>query len=131
MISALLVICPIVMRAQVVIVRCEYPIPIYNNHVGNEWSFNFEFNGQFYGIEQPLQLSIAAAKTVGFVVFEENEKYPDKASVLLRIDPAKMILTKEYTKDIEVIITETNGRYSGNKAKWMVRIFYKLINDRT
>src|SRR4030095_4847555 len=117
--------------AQVIEIRSEQPYLIYNDHVGNEWSFKYEVNDQLLEIDKPIQVSIAQAGSIKFVVFEANETYPDKGFVFCGLDPTNMVMSKEYFKDLEVMIKESNGKYAGNTAKWSVRVYFKKVLNRT
>lgn len=118
-------------HAQFLEVKCEDPELICNNHVGNEWSHAFESGVEYYSIYKVNLFPLSTLTKVRFIVSEAKETYPDYAAVSLDIDPAVLEWGKSYSKTLELIIRESNGRYAGNTAKWKVTLHYRKIYDKT
>jgi hypothetical protein len=120
-----------VASSQYIEITCDKPVLIYNDHVGNEWTHALELNGKYLSIYKPIRIESSSIHKVKFVTSEVNEKYPDSSSMPLGIDASKLEWNKMYSKRIELIVRESNGRYAGNTAKWQVTIHYKKNQDRT
>ena len=127
----LMAVFSIELTAQTIQITCEKPVMIFNNHVGNEWGFQMDVNGTPQQINNPLNIPISDIQNTSFVVYESNETHPDFASTSLNIEASALIPNKEYSKEIDVVITESNGRYSGNQAKWRLKFYYKKVVSRT
>jgi hypothetical protein len=117
-------------KSQSIQIYCDQPQLIYNNHVGNEWAYGFELENKIYPIDKPFTIPEMKSSEIKFVV-EEQDTYTDATSQLLGIEPSKMEFNKIYSKEIELVVIENRGRYSGNSAKWRVTVKYKKIPGRT
>ena len=117
--------------SQYVEIKCDKPVLIYNNHVGNEWAHAFELDGKYASIYNPFLVETSSAYKLKFVTSEAKEKYPDASSAPMGIDPAKLEWEKLYSKTLELIVTERNGQYAGNTAKWQVTIHFRKIQGKT
>ncbi len=117
-------------KAQFLEITCDKPQLVYNDHVGNEWSFAFELGEKYFNIATVNNFTLAELSKVRLIVSEANEKYIDYGVVTLGIDPGTLEWNKLYTKILEVIIKERNGRYAGNTAKWKVIIQYRKVHGR-
>ncbi len=118
-------------NSQYVEITCDRPILIYNNHVGNEWAHALELDGKYASIYDPFLVEMSSAYKLKFVTSEAKEKYPDASSAPMGIDPAKLEWEKLYSKTLELIVTERNGQYAGNTAKWQVTIHFRKIQGKT
>lgn len=123
--------CTIQVSSQYLEITCDRPVLIYNDHVGNEWAHALEMDGKYFSIYNPFLVETNAVYKVKFTTSEANETYPDAASAPLNIDPSKLDWEKEYSKTLEVIVKERNGRYAGNTAKWQVTIHFKKFQGKT
>lgn len=103
--------------------RCDRPVMVYNDHVGNEWLFDVEIEGKRCSLDETVNIEGSDIIEVVFKV-EEVDKISDFGSTTLKIDLNTLDLNTEQYTDIEVIVKENRGRYSGNTAKWKMRIYY-------
>ena len=115
--------------AQNIVLTCDSPIQMYNNHVGYEWKFGFGVNRTFVPAVDPVSVPLSSVASLEFII-QELDKYTDQAIVSLDIDPASLQFNKLYSRTIELIVTENAGQYKGNTAKWSVTIHYKKVNAR-
>lgn len=96
--------------------NCKYIITfetklIFNQHVGNDWSFHFYFQNEEIKSGDVLQVSLSEPIVIKTLVIE-NDKIPDKSEKDFSIFPHNSSNTTE------IEIKENRGRYIGNKAKW-------------
>ncbi len=94
-----------------------------NNHVGNEWSFSVSDTATQtvvarytkYQIDKEYLLLSRTSIDLWFKATEHDE-YDDIGYRYVNINAGELS-TNSLTKDVEVIVTENNGRYSGNSAR--------------
>jgi len=107
-------------------IQCAQPVLVYNNHVGNEWVFDVQIAGEDCPLGGTVKIESNALIEVVFSA-REMDKIVDYGSSTFEIDPAALKTGKKQYADIEVIVTENRGRYSGNTAQWRMRVsFLKL-----
>jgi len=109
---------------QNIILTCDTPIEMYNDHVGHEWKFGFGVNRSFVSAFGQVTVPVSSAGTLEFII-QEDDKYPDQTTIDLDIDPSLLQINKLYTRTIEMVVTENAGQYQGNTAKWSITIHYK------
>ena len=80
--------------AQTIRLSFDTPVMIFNNHVGNEWGFQLNVNNTPFQINSPVNINMSDLSDTHFVVFEANEKYPDRASTPLGIEPSSLVANK-------------------------------------
>lgn len=114
---------------QNIILSCDTPIEMYNNHVGHEWKFGFGVNRTFVSAIGQVTVPVSSAGTLEFII-QEDDKYPDQTTIDLEIDPSSLQVNKLYTRTIEMVVTENAGLYEGNTAKWSITIHYKKTATR-
>lgn len=119
----LFVICGSV-SSQELVIWTDRAQMVYNNHVGNEWAFGLSINEDTYRIG--VEVKVALKITTVVLIAQEQDKYPDTGSSEVVIDPGKLKRNVEYYKDVEILVIENRGRYSGNTAKWIIRLYYML-----
>ncbi|MCG8572541.1 MAG: hypothetical protein MJB14_20600 [Spirochaetes bacterium] len=98
-------------------VRLQNVRMLYNNHVGNEWSYEIKVNDVI--VEWDIVASIQVEDLINIVITViEMEKSPDIGITRKQISISELsdYLNKEIP--LEVVVTEDRGRYSGNEAKW-------------
>ena len=87
---------------------------LYNNHVGNKWSYYTALNGhrlwKTATFEEEVGITVTAEATV-----YESDTVPDYGSAFF-----DLIMQDGYTASVEVTVRENRGAYAGNKAKWRV-----------
>ncbi len=99
----------------------------YNNHVGNDWGTAAEANG--YNLRsgkatvkldngEHLELMAAAS---------EQDSVMDYGSATKRISYSELISGKTTNYELDVIVRENRGRYSGNTAQWVFIIEVKVL----
>lgn len=115
--------------SQYIVLTCDKPIEMYNDHVGHEWRFGFGINKTFYPAFEPVQAPFASASTIEFIA-QEIDGHTDQTTISLDIDPAKLETNKQYSKKLEVIVTENGGRYKGKKAMFNITVYYKKVTTR-
>lgn len=99
---------------------------VYNNSVGDDWVMNYIMDGKeiFSGEKLIVPLDSTIEKAI-IIKIKEKDKYPDKASKMLKI-----ALKDGETKTETINIAEDNGRFKGNTAKWEITISVKLIKKQ-
>lgn len=99
---------------------------ISNDHVGNDWSFTYTYNGQpirsGYTITQSLE--IFTFQSINVEV-RENDKIDDIGTGLITV-----AICEGSSAKTRVTVTETNGRYTGNHAVWEITCEVKLIDKQ-
>ena len=99
---------------------------ISNNHVGNDWSFTYTYNGQpirsGYTINQSLE--IFTFQSINVEV-RENDNIDDVGTGLISV-----AICDDSSAKTRVTVTETNGRYTGNHAVWEITCEVKLIDKQ-
>ena len=128
-ITSLVLSCCSISFSQNIVLTCDSPIEMYNNHVGHEWKFGFGVNRTFVPAVDPVTVPLSSVASLEFII-QEQDKYTDQAIVSLDIDASLLQFNKVYTRTLEVIVTENAGQYKGNTAKWSVTIHYKKVNTR-
>lgn len=108
---------------------CEDAVLEYNDHVGNEWGFGVEANGNIYAFEDTIPIPFRG-KSKFRVFVREIDKYTEEVSQWLEIDASAIEYGKIYAKKLEFVIRENMGRYAGNTAKWIIEFKYQKINGR-
>lgn len=98
---------------------------VYNDHVGNEWSYYVTLNGTELkeGKTQGFRGDISQEIVLKCVLQETEETYNDSASKVIRLTFGELLSYKGSGFFVPVTITESNGRYAGNSAK-MKFLFY-------
>jgi len=98
----------------------------YNNHVGNEWSFSMDINGQDVSVSQYQENqtvydeTIIGSETLRITARAvEHDKHSDfgSAGQTFVISCTDTGIETEYGK-LEVLVREDRGRYAGNMALW-------------
>ncbi len=91
----------------------------YNNSVGNEWGTSVEVDGTNikYGTHT---ISMKKGDSVRIdVAASENDKVVDYGSNSGYVYYDDIEKGYYYTLELEVLVSENRGRYSGNTAKWI------------
>lgn len=99
---------------------------ISNNHVGNDWSFAYFYDGRsiqsghkiIYSLEQFIFLPIE-------VEIREKDKIDDVGTGLLQV-----AICDGGSGKTQVIITETSGRHKGNTAVWEITCEVTLVDKQ-
>lgn len=110
-------------------IRCEQPVLVYNNHVGNEWVFDMEIDGRRCPIGRTVQVKCSGIIKVVFTA-QEVDKISDFGSGTIDIDINTLEFNTEESAGIEAIVTENRGRYRGNKAKWKIWVYFSRLGER-
>lgn len=99
---------------------------IYNNHVGNDWAVYSEING--IQISKNKKFSeVFSKKDITLEIFAqalEYDKVTDIGSNKKYISLSSIDIGKVKFVELDVIVRENRGRYSGNTAKW--RFTYRI-----
>lgn len=97
----------------------------YNNSVGNEWIKGVQYNGE----QIASSSKIVVDKSLTEIEFEafatELDTWDDYGSTCVVFDALEV--GQEQTKWATVIVTEDEGRYTGNTAKWYFEITIERI----
>lgn len=96
---------------------------ISNNAVGNDWSEKYVMDGKKIGsgVRVVAPLKSDDTKTINTTI-TEYDVVPDVAT-----EDIIFYLKDGETRKKQIIVTEKNGRYSGNKAVWEIEISVKFI----
>ena len=90
-----------------------------SHSVGNDWSYYFEIDGKQIDKDRGVAINVKKGTSIPFYVeIMENDSYDDIGTCIGRIDSSDGSF---YVDDIYVTVTETNGRYAGNTAKFQVK----------
>lgn len=91
---------------------------IQNNHVGNEWGYAAAVNAQPIQIGETMNAKLNPADRLVFEASAtEADKYPDNGNATSEI-AVSSLTEQQTTVQMDVVVTENRGRYSGNTAKW-------------
>lgn len=116
-----------------IIYGCNYTHGIYqinisdrcilNDSVGNEWIKKYTMDGGIIENGQKINvpLETVTQKTIK-VTITERDKYPDESSKYIQI-----FLRDNETKNYILTVTEDEGRFKGNVAKWEISVSVKFL----
>jgi len=104
-------------------IRCDQPILIRNDHVGNEWVFDFQVGKERFPFDEAVQIEVPGKIRLQFSA-TEIDKYSDFGRKDLEIDIFSLNLNQEYFSEIDVVVIEDRGRYAGNRAAWRFTVYY-------
>ena len=110
-------------------IHCDRPVLIYNNHVGNEWVFDLQIDGKSYSMDERIEIEAFDTITIIFSV-TEIDKISDHGSTSFILKGNELDFNKKYYSDIEVLVFENRGRYTGSSAKWKLRIYYTKTAEK-
>ena len=98
-----------------------------NDHVGNNWTTGFEFNGE--AIRSGGNVSIMPDETFTVCGWaQDNDSKPDYGDYSERLTLTNEMCSSGFTIEGEADVRENGGRYSGNYATWYVKITFTPIN---
>ncbi len=93
----------------------------YNNHVGNEWSYQFGIDG--YQVRQGDRWVVKWGNGINFTTIAvEDDKVPDVGRTDQWYTPKKEDFKIGFTLENTVIVYENRGRYAGNSAKYIMTL---------
>lgn len=93
----------------------------YNNHVGNEWSYQFGIDG--YQVRQGDRWVVKWGSGINFTTIAvEDDKVPDVGRTDQWYTPKKEDFKTGFTLENTVIVYENRGRYAGNSAKYIMTL---------
>jgi endonuclease/exonuclease/phosphatase family metal-dependent hydrolase len=102
---------------------------VYNNHVGNDWSFSVEVNGQPIPVSRYGSTLVYTTSFDGKITLQvvakavEAEKYPDVGRKTATFQASCLPEPSPSTEAVlEVLVREDRGQYTGNTALWRFRI---------
>ena len=101
--------------------------PEYNHSVGNDWSFKSYINGELLprkGVS--LQYICGQPLTITSVATEYDPSNDDVREVSKKVSFKKKELNAGYSQT--VIVTEGNGKYAGNTAKWTFNYSVEIVH---
>jgi hypothetical protein len=121
-------------QVSVILERLEL---VHNNHVGDDWSFNLEVNGEEIPISrfvssktiykasfhEPMDLTVVANA-------QEQDTRPDFGSGrhVFRLD-CPSLSGESLTAVLDVSVRENAGRYSGNTALWRFYARLEIVSE--
>lgn len=90
---------------------------VYNNSVGNDWSYYYEVDGK----NLPATITAKAGDEIPlYVEITEDDSNPDIGYWDGTTTVESRFLEDGFYTTVEVYVTEGSGRYSGNEAKFEV-----------
>lgn len=93
----------------------------YNDHVGNEWSYQFGIDG--YQVCSGNKWTIKWGNGIKFTAIAiEDDKIPDVGRTDQWYTPKKEDFKTGFTLENTVIVYENRGRYAGNSAKYIMSL---------
>lgn len=99
---------------------------ISNNHVGNDWSFTYTYNGET--IKSGHQI-IQSVEIFSFqpihVEIREDDKIDDVGTGTMSV-----AICDGGSGKTEITVTEKGGKYDGNTAVWEVTCEVKLVGKQ-
>ena len=101
---------------------------IENNSVGDTWSYGAQIGTTKIQSGSTVTLELSAGPTVTLYAIEDDANKDDKGSKDAVFSDLE--LNQEETKTIIVTVTENDGRYSGNVAKWEFTITCKRVENQ-
>lgn len=103
------------------LVRLDSIDLMYNESVGNEWSFAADIDGTKVAEGKEVEVVTTPNDNISVdAVAEEYDSVPDIGGMSRLIDIRDLQLDQKNIYPIEVTVTENKDRYSGNTAKWEV-----------
>ncbi|MBC6995908.1 hypothetical protein QWY85_17165 [Neolewinella lacunae] len=100
---------------------------IRNEHVGNEWARGVWLGDDSMLRDQPYRITSGSSYTLSVAAEEANEKYPDRGDEEISFTLSDLLPAVENGGFyLEVMVTESNGRYAGGRALWR---FYFLVEE--
>jgi len=96
---------------------------ISNDHVGNDWSFTYTYNGQEIksGFQIYQSLEIFSFQSIG-VEIRAVDKIDVVGTGTLRVD-----ICDGGSGKVEIAVTEKGGKYNGNTAVWEITCEVKEV----
>lgn len=90
----------------------------YNGHVGNNWGYGLKFDGEIIDSGCSIEATYTTFSPVTITAFAtEFDSINDYGSEKVYLSDIDVGEKKSF--DIDVIVRENRGRYSGNTAKWV------------
>lgn len=99
---------------------------ISNNHVGNDWSFTYTYNGETItsGYQIIQSLEIFSFQPIQIEI-REDDKIDDVGTGTMSI-----AICDGGSGKTQITVTESGGRYDGNTAVWEVTCEVKLVGKQ-
>jgi hypothetical protein len=94
---------------------------IDSNHVGDNWSKSFEVNDTAFSSGHTITLEPDSQFTIRLSI-QENDANPDTGYYFERITYSEELCTNGYSISETLYVRENGGRYSGNRAEWIITI---------
>jgi len=102
----------------------------YNNSVGNEWGYSFFANEEEINSGRSISLPLAKGDSLQLEAYAtEFDKVPDNGSDSLSYSYSELKNNSSFTANMNVVVSENRGRYSGNTASWVFS--YKIVASST
>ena len=96
---------------------------IYNNSVGNDWQKVYTCDGRTIASGEQYTVPLGTTKTVTInATITESDKWPDKGYGSLSV-----VLRDGFETSTTITVTESKGRYKGNKAQWEITCRVELV----
>lgn len=98
----------------------------YNNSVGNDWGYSFYVNNEEIKVGRSKSITLTKGDMLEFEAHAtEFDKIPDHGNEHQRYTYDELISSGTISAEMNVIVTENRGRYSGNTASWV--FYYKIV----
>lgn len=99
---------------------------ISNNHVGNDWSFVYTYDGETIksGHQIVYSLELFTFLPIG-VEIREDDKIDDVGTGTMRV-----AIADGGSGKTQITVTEKGGKYDGNSAVWEVSCEVKLVGKQ-
>ena len=96
---------------------------ISNNHVGNDWSFIYTYDGETIKSGHQIVYSLELFTFLPIhVEIREDDKIDDVGTGTMRV-----AIADGGSGKTEITVTETDGKYKGNTAVWEVSCEVKEV----
>lgn len=108
--------------------KITYSISIVSkNHVGNNWSKGFEFNGEKLKSGKIVTITPGESFTLNAWA-AENDSSPDYGCLYENLTLTEDMCEDGYKISDTFYVREDRGRYSGNRAEWKATITLKPVD---
>lgn len=101
---------------------------IENDHVGDEWYYDFRINGETFKSGSTIVLDPESSLVIQYWIEEYDESGSDTGYYSETIPYSNDLCKNGYTISTSVDVRENGGRYSGNYACWSLTVKITPVN---
>lgn len=100
---------------------------LYNDSVGSEWGYSFTVNNVDYNKGESHKFTIEKKDSINITAqMTEYDKIPDNGYSSCTYNYNELKNLMQSSRNLDVIVVENRGRYSGNSASWKFTYLIKI-----